>query len=199
MKLRCFITEPTLTSPVLPHSGQQCSSRAPPWTSASAGSANHPRSGWREELHHRTANPGQGEEAKRELTSSAQFLGNQNKRSVSAAPTEKCCGVRPTEGGRKGGRNQGFLSVRLHLTFGSLKAFLFYKLNENKKRISLYKATGFGYDVIFLVELFLSSNCEINLFRWYRNNKQFLHAYNYLSGEKPNQTDWLWHFNNQTI
>lgn len=104
MKLRCFITEPTLTSPVLPHSGQQCSSRAPPWTSASAGSANHPRSGWREELHHRTANPGQGEEAKRELTSSAQFLGNQNKRSVSAAPTEKCCGVRPTEGGREESR-----------------------------------------------------------------------------------------------
>lgn len=198
MKLRCFITEPTLTSPVLPHSGQQCSSRAPPWTSASAGSANHPRSGWREELHHRTANPGQGEEAKRELTSSAQFLGNQNKRSVSAAPTEKCCGVRPTEGGREGGIKVFFLfDFTWHLEVWRL--FSFTSSMKTKKRISLYKATGFGYDVIFLVELFLSSNCEINLFRWYRNNKQFLHAYNYLSGEKPNQTDWLWHFNNQTI
>lgn len=69
-----------LTSPGLPHSGQRCSSQAPPWTSASAGSTNRPQSGWREELHHRMANPEEGWEKKEEIMSLAQFLGNQNKR-----------------------------------------------------------------------------------------------------------------------
>lgn len=62
MRASCFnLWQRVLTSPTLQRSGQRCSSRAPPWTSASAGSANRPRSGWREELHRQTANPGKEE------------------------------------------------------------------------------------------------------------------------------------------
>lgn len=71
-----------LTCPAPPRSGQPRSSRAPPGTSASAGSASHPRSGWREELHHRRANP---EEAERML---AWVPGNQPQRS----PEPAVCG-----------------------------------------------------------------------------------------------------------
>lgn len=84
-----------VTSPALLHSAQRRSSRAPPWTSASAGSANRPRSGWREELRHRTANPGESRgREKGKWCQWPQLLGNQNKRSVRAEPTagkEKCC------------------------------------------------------------------------------------------------------------
>lgn len=79
-------SQSALTSPALPHSGQRRSSRAPPWTSASGGSANRPLSGWREELHHRTANPGGG---RRKWCHRPQILGNQNKRRVRAGPAAR--------------------------------------------------------------------------------------------------------------
>lgn len=102
-----------LTSPAPPRSAQRCSSRAPPWTSASAGSANRLLSGWKEALHRQTANPGEAERERGEMTSSARFLGK--------TKTKEVWGLEPAAGKQKcywrgRGSWRGFLPVHcLHL------------------------------------------------------------------------------------
>lgn len=71
-----------LTCPVLPHSGRPRSSRPLPWTSASAGSANRPLSGWRAGLRHQTANPGRDREGGGGGSGYLSHRKTKNKRSV---------------------------------------------------------------------------------------------------------------------